>query len=163
MVEKKVADTILQSTFKVELGGVAFDVAPPSTATIIRLSELSTYLPLIETEKYLEEVLSKGKEAKAIGDIVALLICGEIAPLRIFNIPSIISHWKRNRRYKKVRRLALHNITPRNLMILLSKILGRQEITDFFTLIVSLRSANILKPTKETIAYGRQSEPQHNR
>lgn len=163
MVEKKVADTILQSTFEVELGGVTYTVAPPRTATIIRLSELSARLPLIETDEYLTEVLSKGKDAKVIGDIVALLVCGEIPPLRIYNIPSIIAHWKRNRRFRKVRRLSLYSISPRDLMIVLSKILGRQEITDFFTLIVSLRSANILKRTRGTTASGRQSEQPHNR
>lgn len=150
MVEKKVADTILQSNFTVEAGGAKFNVAPPRTATIIRLSELVVNLPMIDSKEYLDEVLKKGRNAKVIGDVFALLVCGEIPPLRIYSPVSIFAHFKRAKRYRKAKRHALYRVTPRELMLLISQILGRQEISDFFTLIASLRSANILRETKTT-------------
>lgn len=161
MVERRVADTILQSEFKVEIGGRNFRVAPPTNATIIRLSEMVVNLPDIETDNALEEVLKNGRKARVLGDIIALLICGEIAPLRIYNLGSIFSHFKRGRRFRKVRRAILYKTSPTETLITLSEILKRQEIGDFFHLIASLKSANILKKTRETTQYGQQSKAQH--
>ncbi len=167
MLEKQVADTILQTNFEVDVGGVTFRVAPPTPATIIRLSDYSTNLPEILTENYLQETLKHGRNSKVLLDMVALLVCGAIPPVRIYSISSIIQNIKYNRRFRKVRRLAMYKGTPRELLVLITKLLGRTEITDFFMLIVSLKSVNILKRTREasptkTTAFGVQSEQQHS-
>lgn len=161
MVEKRVADTILQKPLEVVIGGAKYKVAPPKNATIIRMSEMVVNLPLMTKKgNVFEEVMTKGRNSKIIGDIIALLVCGEIAPLRVYSLGSIFSHFKRGRRFRKVRRSVLYKTSPRETIVLLSQIIKMQEVGDFFTLIISLNNANTLKPTKEMIAFGQQSEQQ---
>lgn len=162
MVEKRVADTILQKPLEVDVGGVKYRVAPPTNATIIRLSEMVVNLPPMQKSNVFEEVLKGAKNSKIIGDIIALLVCGEIAPLRLYSLRSIFSHFRRGCRFRKVRRKVLYKSSPRDTIVILSQIIKMQEIGDFFTLIVSLSNANTLKPTKETIAFGQPLEQQHS-
>lgn len=149
MVEKKTADTILDSTFRVKIGGVTFNVASPRNSTVIRLSEMVVNLPLIETDNVLNEVLEKARHSRIIADIVALLVCGEIEPLKVYSIISILKHIKRNRKFRKVKRLVLYRCSPGETINVVSTILGRQDVGSFFTLIISLKNSNILKPTRE--------------
>lgn len=160
IIEQKVADTILQTDFSVLIGGVNYNVAPPTNATIIRLSELVVNLPDIETDDPLDEVLKNGRKSKVVGDIIAVLVCGEIAPLRLFNLGSIFSHFRRNQRMRKVKRQVLYKSSPRATLIVLRQIIQKMEVGDFFSLIVSLKSANILKKTRGTTVFGQQSEAQ---
>lgn len=44
-IETKVADTILQKPYRVQVGEETYTVAPPSIATIILASELIAQLP----------------------------------------------------------------------------------------------------------------------
>lgn len=162
MVEKRVADTILQKPLEVDIGGVKYMVAPPINATIIRLSEMVVNLPPMIKGNVFEEVMEKGRDSRIIGDIIALLVCGEIAPVKFYSLGSIFSHFRWNRRLRKVRRAVLYKTSPRDTILLLSQIIKMQEIGDFFTLIISLNSANTLKPTKEMIAFGQQLEQQQS-
>lgn len=151
MIEHKTADTILESIFEVSIGGVTFPVALPKNATIIRLSELVSLLPELQIEEktdILNNVLQRAKDMRILGDIIALLVCGEIAPLKLYSLGSMIKHWRWGRRFRKVRRLVLYEMSPRETLSVLQKILARQEIGDFFVLTTSLKEANILKKTR---------------
>lgn len=66
-IEKKVADTILQrSSDSLEIDGNVYPIAPPSTATIILISELIAGMPevRIDADNILFEVLNKAKDAR---------------------------------------------------------------------------------------------------
>ncbi|MEG2281741.1 MAG: hypothetical protein RSB93_00770, partial [Rikenellaceae bacterium] len=78
-IENKVADTILQEPQEVEVGGVKYSVAPPTTATLIRVSELVSEMPHIKmtSKNILYEVLNVAKDCRVIGDIIAVLILGD--------------------------------------------------------------------------------------
>lgn len=164
-IEKKTADAILDSIFRVKIGGVTFKAAPPKNSTVIRLSEMASELPNIETNNVFYEVLENAKNAWILADIIALLICGEIEPLKIYSIKSILKHWRRNRKFKKIRTLVLYESSPSETVKVMTEVLGRQDVGGFFTLIISLKSANILKQTREmkTTASGQQSDPRQKR
>ncbi|MCC8155482.1 MAG: hypothetical protein LIP01_15645 [Tannerellaceae bacterium] len=52
-IESKVADTILERKMKLEIGGKYYEVAPPTTATLILVSELVAQLPPYKPGNYL--------------------------------------------------------------------------------------------------------------
>lgn len=77
-IETKVADTILQKPYRVQVGEETYTVAPPSIATIILASELIAQLPglKLDTKQVMFESLFVAKDCKVLGDIVATLILG---------------------------------------------------------------------------------------
>lgn len=165
-IEKKIADTILQEPQEVEVGGVKYTVAPPTTATLIRISELVSEMPRIKptSKNILYEVLSLAKDCRVIGDIIAVLILGEkgriekrvVAKYNVFGI----SFCRREVLVDKQTELAkelLNNMSPKQLNALAIQLLMSMEISDFFGLSTSLIEVNLIRPTREvekTIAFG---------
>lgn len=77
-IESKVADTILQRADIVSIGGVEYQIHPPSLATLILVSELVADMPDVDknSENVLAEVLRTAKDMKIVGRIAATLILG---------------------------------------------------------------------------------------
>lgn len=122
-------------------------VSPPRNATIIRLSELVSSLPEMEDDMF-NELMKKGYKTKVLADITAVLVCGQIKPLNVFNPFSVIKHIIWRKRYKKVKRLAMYDSSPKMVEQALLKLLPYQELGVFFSLITSLKGVNTLKPTR---------------
>lgn len=169
-IEKKVADTILQRTSdSLEIDGNVYPIAPPSTATIILISELIAGMPevRIDADNILFEVLNKAKNCKVLGKIVATLILGAKRVNEhkkvLVDSPKRVFSWKRLRMetvyYRKeqievdelehLSTLVLEGCSPKTLRELVTKRLNNLEISDFFGLTTSLSEANLLKRTKE--------------
>lgn len=157
-IEKKVADTILQKPYKVEVGGVTYEVAPPSIATLIIVSSLIAQLPAIKIDEknVLMESLKVAKDCKVIGDIVATLILGAdnleeemiVVEKRLFGIVRKESKLiVDNQRVLSDR--ILKKLTPRQVNNTTIDILNRMEVGDFFGLTASLIEVNLTKPTKD--------------
>ena len=82
--EERVASTLLQEKRVVELGGRRFTVAPPSVATLVRLSAVVSRLPRFgegagdggaaaqgaqaRGERMLQEVLARAEGCAAVGE-----------------------------------------------------------------------------------------------
>lgn len=157
-IEKKVADTILQKPYKVEVGGVTYEVAPPSIATLIIVSSLIAQLPAIKIDEknVLLESLKVAKDCKVIGDIVATLILGAdnleeemvVVEKRLFGIVR-----KESKLIVDNQRILsdkiLKKLTPRQVNNTTIDILNRMEVGDFFGLTASLIEVNLTKPTKD--------------
>lgn len=157
-IEKKVADTILQKPYKVEVGGVTYEVAPPSIATLIIVSSLIAQLPVIKIDEknVLLESLKVAKDCKVIGDIVATLILGAdnleeemvVVEKRLFGIVR-----KESKLIVDNQRILsdkiLKKLTPRQVNNTTIDILNRMEVGDFFGLTASLIEVNLTKPTKD--------------
>lgn len=157
-IEKKVADTILQKPYKVEVGGVTYEVAPPSIATLIIVSSLIAQLPAIKIDEknVLMESLKVAKDCKVIGDIVATLILGAdnleeemvVVEKRLFGIVR-----KESKLIVDNQRVLsdkiLKKLTPRQVNNTTIDILNRMEVGDFFGLTASLIEVNLTKPTKD--------------
>lgn len=169
-IEKKVADTILQTPEILKVGEVEYFIYPPSTATLIMVSEIISDMPTIDedTENVLTEVLRVAKDMKVIGKIAAVLILGA---KRIKEYNKVVV-WRRVEKKKfnfwkmkyetsveptseimlEVDELAetlLDNLSSKQLKDLVSERLTNMSIPDFFGLTASLSAANLLKRTRE--------------
>lgn len=157
-IEKKVADTILQKPYKIEIGGVTYEVAPPSIATLVIVSGLVAKLPQanLNEKNILLETLRVAKDCSLLGDIVATLILGAD---NLEEERMIIQkrYWGIVRKEVKVKidnqRILsdkiLKKLTPRQVNNTAIEILNRMEVGDFFGLTASLIEVNLTKPTKQ--------------
>ena len=158
-IEEIVADTILQKKMTVEIGGEIYEVAPPSTATLILVSKEIAKLPTIEVNNdtdILTETLRIAKDCSFLGDIVAILILGanriteekRVVKKRCFGLINDVSDITVNRQ-KELADLLLRHKSPKELNELTAHLLSSMEIGDFFGLTTSLLKVNLTKPTKE--------------
>ena len=165
-IESKVKQTILQDATEIIIGGKAYQVAPPSVATLICVSEEVSKLPHIrlEAEKVVDEVLSVAKDCRPLGNIIAILILGakgltetckavETVEKRRFwglirsveqvEVETVIDH------KATLARTILEDLSPSQLKSLTGQLLSKMEIGHFFGLTTSLIEANLLRPTRE--------------
>lgn len=174
-IEQKVADTILQKPMEITIGGKKYSVSPPSTATLILVSEAVSHLPrlVLDQNNLVEESLSVAKECRVLGDIVAILILGAKGLVETVTVENTVERkffWGLFRRMIKVKEQKvadrkaelsnelLENLSPSELHGLTASLLQRMEIADFFGLTTFLIEINLLRQTKvgtEATAYGR--------
>jgi hypothetical protein len=143
--EQKTAEAILQKPKDVVIGGVTYEVAPPSTATLILVSELVSQLPDIEINKdsdIISESLRIARHCKGLGEIAATMILGakELSKHQLFG-----------NKLRKLSSLLLTDLTPKKLSSLVVKLLAGMETSDFFGITVSLIEINLTKQTRETV------------
>lgn len=158
-IEKRVANTILQSTFPVKVGDVEYQVAPPSVATLIRASELiATMNFTMDRENILNSVLRYAKDCRVIGDIVALLILGvrgciekkKVVRTRLFGLVRKEVEIEVNHQ-KELSELLLLDFSPKELGNLVAELLTSLQVSDFFGFTASLTDINLLGPAKEAV------------
>lgn len=77
-IEKKTAKAVLQKPEHIAIGGESYEIAPPSIATLILMSEAISELPStnIDRDMAFTECLAMAKDCRALGDILAILILG---------------------------------------------------------------------------------------
>lgn len=165
-IEQQVADTILQTPKEIKIGNETHTVSPPSTATLILVSEAVSLLPKIEVNEddIVRESLSMAKDCRVLGDIVAILVLGA----KNINDRVIIKHkqknsylwglikvsWTTETEEKKKDLLArqiLEEYSPSELQSLITTLLQGLELGDFFALTTFLIDVNLIRPTKVEI------------
>ncbi len=168
--EEKAAAAILQKAKTVTIDGQDYEVAPPSTATLILVSEAVSKLPAQKFdggkngEKMLEATLAYAKACKPIGEIAALLILGAKRshpyrpgrPVRykkyLFGL--IKRQIKPKGRAPLIDPVAdlsdtiLETMTPREIMELIMSLITDMQVADFFALTTFLCEINLLRETK---------------
>ena len=168
-LEEKAADTILQRAAKVKIGGKEYEAAPPSIATLILVSEAVSRLPqrTLDDKSIVSECLAVAKDCRPLGDIAAIMILGA----RHINDKTNDPHteqkgWFRrliSRKSKTVTKkeaLAqeiIDTYTPSGLHGLITMLLQRMDLADFFALTTFLTEVNLLRQTKVetgTTAFG---------
>ena len=159
-IEAQAASTILQKPEEVVVGNTTYKVAPPSTATLILVSEAVAKMPQVnlKTDNIVDESLYVAKDCRIEGEIVAIMILGakgltETIRVRKWGlIPRKITIDKKESLAKQL----LEDIAPRELMNLTSRLLQGMQIADFFGLTTFLIEINLLRQTKvvETTASG---------
>ena len=168
-LEEKAADTILQRAAKVKIGGTEYEAAPPSIATLILVSEAVSRLPQrkLDDKSIVSECLAVAKDCRPLGDIAAIMILGA----RHINDKTNDPHteqkgWFRrlfSRKSKTVTKkeaLAqeiIDTYTPSELHGLITMLLQRMDLADFFALTTFLTEVNLLRQTKVetgTTAFG---------
>lgn len=159
-IEQKVASAILEKPIgSIEIDGRVYDIAPPSTATLILISEIISTLPIVEKipkDKILYSVLHHARYFKQLGEIAAIMILGanhlveerEIPQKRILGI---IPRKPKKELVDVKSELAekLMYVRPSILNEYIINRLQDMEIVDFFVITTSLSEANILKARKE--------------
>lgn len=176
-VESQVAATILERNIgTIEVDGITYEIAPPSMATLILISEIISTLPIVEKVADGDRIYSAlhyAKDFKQLGDIAAVLILGAknltekreriIEKRRCFGLfrsrKKVVETIDRRAELAKS---ILLNVRPSLLYDVIIARLKQNEITTFFAITTSLNAANILKPTKaevvnSTTASGPQS------
>lgn len=154
-IESKVSEAILQKPEIVKIGDETFEVAPPSTATMILLSEAISKLPQVKLDEdhILAEVLAIAKDCNALGEIGAILILGA----KRINEKRFCRIWRKSVSEKeRLEKKILQELQPKELNELIAKILKGMQIGDFFGLTTSLLEVNLLRQKREvgTTAYG---------
>lgn len=164
--ESKVAETILQKTQEVTIGNQTYLVAPPSTATLILVSELVAQMPQIElnTQEIMSESLRIAKDCKVLGDIVAVLILGaknitkQMVKVRMYRFFGLIPCFEEVEidNQKILAKEILEDVPPIELNTIVQKLLSGLDTAFFFSVSSFLIGVNLTKPTKqeETIQSG---------
>ncbi|MBO4778035.1 MAG: hypothetical protein J5588_06025 [Bacteroidales bacterium] len=152
-IEKKVADTLLERGEKIILEGNEYEIAPPTIATMVLVSEKISEFPVIETdfdngEDLLFSMLSNAKDCGLVADIAAILILGAKEYKKAINVSRIARIFGRSEsKFDKIRNAVL-NSSPQTL----DKIVGiagkGMQVGDFFSVITFLNKVNLTKQTK---------------
>lgn len=170
-IESEVAKTILQKPNKVVIGKETYLVAPPTTATLILMSEAIAELPDIrmDGDNLMFEALAVAKDCRAIGDVLAILILGannleeQIAECKIrqkkicFGLITKTEEYQETKvvdRKAELSKKILMHMSPQKINELLNTLLGGMQIAFFFATTTSLIEVNLLRRTKKTTVSG---------
>lgn len=155
--EKQTAGTLLQKPFEVQVGGVTYEAAPASIATLVLVSELVSQLPEVcmNEDNIFTESLCIAKDCRLLGDIAAVLILGAKGLKETREVDKIcfFGLWlKRGTivvdKQKELADTLLKEFSPRSLNTLLTTLLKSMEIEHFFGLTTSLLEINLLRQTR---------------
>lgn len=179
-IEQQAAATILERPIAtVTIAGKPYEVAPPSTATLIMVSSLISELPQIDPDtpdaQVIPAILGAAKDCGTLGQIAATLILGAkrikehpVTTIDTYNTERKWS-WRHLRRVDKVTKttlpvferdyladIILEEMTPAALHEFLMATLSEAHLADFFVLTTSLQTKNLLARTEveETTASG---------
>jgi hypothetical protein len=165
-IEQRVGEAVLQKPKEVVIGDRTFTVAPPSTATLLLVSEGISQLPQVSLskDKIVEEVLFVAKDCRVLGDIVATLILGSkhlteavlVEKRRFFGLFKRTTTETIDRKAELAEWL-LAELAPTQLYKLFFDLIKDFQLGDFFGLTTFLIEINLLRPTKvvdETTASG---------
>lgn len=167
-IESRVASAILQrNVASIDIDGKHYDIAPPTLATLILVSEIVATLPVvdktqIEPENRLYSALHNARNYKRIGELIGVLILGakNVTDTKIIEVTTrkffgLIRRKKRvAQSYNRAAELGdaiMMNVRPSLIYDLIIKLLQQNEITTFFAITTSLSAANIIKPTKAEV------------
>lgn len=183
--EQKAAQAILQKPIRIKVGKKYYNVAPPTTATLIEVSAAISDLPqfIDDHDKVVQTVLANAQDCRVLGDVLAILILGAkgLTVERPRTITEERKVWWGLRTVTTTKEVVeqvdvkaelaatlLDELSPQELNTTISNILARLGIADFFALTTFLHEVNILKPrkvvkTNETTPSGRSSRGSQKR
>ena len=149
-IERKTAETILQSPFEVKVGEKSYRVAPPCAATLMMVSALIPEMPEMDIEgNKLYESLSFAKDCDVVYKIVATLIIGAKAIRDERNRKPAVGRWFTKPQKSSVDVLAeelKYECTNTEVYDIVSRILTEgMGVNDFFALSASLREISLIQ------------------
>ena len=181
-IEKKVADTILQQPQEIKVGKKKYETAPPSTATLILVSEAVSRLPqhtieVKEGDSIAQPCLAIAKDCAPMGEIAAILILGakgltevvkekiETQERRFFGLirkTKIVEVERTVDRKAELAKEILEDHTPTEVFNIITRQLSTMQLSDFFATTTFLIEINLLRQTKvvqtPTTAFGQSSQ-----
>lgn len=165
-IESRVADTILENKIgSVTIDGVTYDIAPPTVATLILISQIISRFPVVEKVSgaaVVNTVLHHAKDYTALGELAAVMILGArgltekrdviVRKRKWFGLRTVIEH--RTETIDRKTELAakiIETLSPGELNKLIISRINNLDIPSFFVITTSLSEANLLKPTREVV------------
>lgn len=164
-VQGKVADEVLQRPEIIEIGWMSFCVPPPTTGTLIMVSEELARFPEIKMSEdtLVYNVLREARRCEGIGRAVATILIGskKIHEWEDKNMktsgkrPGLLSRIFRKKEDEEehpvdaLARDLLDNASNRELQEAFAKLIQRMQLGDFFALTTFLNAINQTKPTRE--------------
>lgn len=156
-VESKVAETVLERTTDITIGGETYPVAPPTIATLIEVSELISRMPAVQMNEndILTETLVIAKDCRPMGDILAKLILGHGTHIKttttrktkFWGLITVTTETTIDKQTQLAKRI-LETTSPKELHAKVVELLKRLEISDFFGLTTSLIEINLIRRTR---------------
>jgi len=141
---------------EITIGDQIYQVAPPSVATIIEVSELVAQMPQVELDPQMgvTESLMIAKKCQILGDTIAVLVLGAgshfetrtVVRKRLFGLLLQRKNVKVDVRAELAKEAL--KMGPTKLNETIAKLLHGQELDAFFGLVTSLIEVNLLKATK---------------
>ena len=167
-IERRAADTLLEKRMEVMVGGHRYSVAPPSLATLMEVSGLiggAKDWDNVEDEDTVAGVaLMRAMDAPMICEVVSTLILGANRAVGetswLEGMWLKIKSWKRNNEkivvsYEANKKLLverlMYEVTPNELLGLMTTLLEGMELGSFFGITTFLRELNVAKPTREVV------------
>lgn len=167
-IEKRAAETLLEKRMEVMVGGHRYSVAPPSLATLMEVSGLiggAKDWDNVEDEDTVAGVaLMRAMDAPMICEVVSTLILG--ANRAVGETSWLEGMWLKIKGEKRgnekigvsyeadkkllVQRL-MYEVTPNELLGLMTTLLEGMELGSFFGITTFLRELNVAKPTREVV------------
>lgn len=168
-IETKVAQTILQQPEEVTIGDTVYQVAPPSTATLILMSEAAARMPLVKLDpnSIVDEVLAIAQDCRPLGEFCAIMILGAKGLTETTKVPVTVEKRYLRGLIKKeltvekevtvdskieLSKKLLEDLQPRELHNLTARLLQKMQIADFFGLTTFLIETNLLRQTREVVS-----------
>ena len=142
MLEKLVADCVLQNPVLVKIGEEEMYVSKPTIGTLIECSKLIGEIPdmgMHTEDNALEFAIGTARNYEILGLILATLILGIIP-------------WIYKETYNEYLELAdriLDELSPKEMSNIFAALLGVHELAFFLQITTTLREANLLRRTKE--------------
>ena len=168
MIEQRTAETLLQKPLEIVIGNKTYEVAKPTFATLIEVSQYVAKLPRsekVDKNNVVPFILKNANEyGSVLAEIAAVLILGA-QNIKVVTGKRIKSHFLWFKRFEKiqisnVQQLAheiMMNASCEELSAIISQALSHQNIGFFLSTIISLSGANLSEPTKnatEATAHG---------
>lgn len=172
-IETKTARTVLQQPERITVAGTLYEVAPPSTATLILASEVVARMPQFtpDPQRIVEQALALAGDCRPLGELVALLILGakgltqtrkvkrevekSVCDTCFFGLvrrPRTVVQTVEEEvvvdRLAELSRVLLEELTPAELHSLTARLLARMQVADFFGLTTFLSGINLLRQTR---------------
>lgn len=159
-IESATAGAILEKKQEITVGDKTYQVAPPTTATIIEVSALISKLPGVnlKPDSILIESLVIAKDCNPLGEIVAMLILGagntvkteKVTKKRFFGLVKTIEEVTTDLLTPLANEL-LYKISPLELQTKTIELLSRMEFEHFFGFTTSLIEINLIRATREVV------------
>lgn len=161
-IENLVSKAVQQEPLgTIKIGGRAYTIDRPRVRTVIKVSELISTLPGVNTQAkdimtQIIEGLKAAKDSEVVGEIAAVLILGAkhlteervIEKKRLFGLIRTTTTTVVDRKKELADELLLE-LGSDELQELITECLSYQKVHHFFGLIASLYEVNLLKPTGE--------------
>jgi hypothetical protein len=151
-IEFKAAETVLQDKRIIDVKGRKYEVAPPTTATIIEASKYIAGLPVFTVDKegnMVMEALASAKDCECFGDVAAILMLGKKNLTTEKRYLGGIFRRRMDNKAALAKEL-METLSPQEMNDLIVELIKLQRVDFFLGITFFLNDVNLLRRSKTT-------------